>query len=111
MMSAMKPVPVKVKAPHGARVMQIEWSDGHLGVYPHEVLRGLCPCATCQGHSGQIRFKPGGDLDLRELTPVGNYALGLKWGDGHSSGIYDFSYLRTLCRCEACKASLSSAED
>jgi DUF971 family protein len=100
----MKAVPIKIKAPHGARVMNIEWSDGHLGVYPHDVLRGLCPCALCQGHSGPKKFRPGGDLELREISPVGNYALAMKWGDGHASGIYNFDYLRTLCRCEACKA-------
>jgi DUF971 family protein len=105
----MKAVPLKVKAPHGARVMNIEWSDGHLGVYPHDVLRGLCPCAVCQGHSGSVQFRSGGDLELRGIRPVGNYALAMEWGDGHASGIYNFDYLRTLCRCEACKAVGSTA--
>jgi DUF971 family protein len=38
----------------------------------------------------------GGDLELRELEQVGNYALGLTWADGHSTGIYSFRLLRTL---------------
>jgi DUF971 family protein len=88
--------PVGVKAPHGARELSIAWEDGVRSSYPHEILRGFCPCATCQGHSGQIRFVTGGDLDLRELEQVGNYALGLTWADGHSSGIYSFRYLRRL---------------
>jgi DUF971 family protein len=96
------PVPVRVKAPHGAREMQVEWSDGHLGRYPHDVLRGYCPCAECQGHSGTIRYREGGNLELRDVATVGNYAIALTWGDGHSSGIYDFRYLRHLCRCERC---------
>jgi DUF971 family protein len=100
----MKAVPVKIKAPHGAQVMQIEWSDGHLGVYPHDVLRGMCPCAMCQGHSRPVQYRSGGNLELREITAVGNYALAMKWGDGHATGIYNFDYLRTLCRCEACKS-------
>jgi DUF971 family protein len=36
------------------------------------------------------------DLDLREIEQVGNYALGLTWSDGHSTGIYSFRYLRSL---------------
>lgn len=36
-------------------------------------------------------------MELRELEPVGNYALKLGWGDGHSGGLYTFGYLRTLC--------------
>lgn len=33
---------------------------------------------------------------------VGRYALQIFWNDGHSSGIYAFSYLRDLCPCAAC---------
>jgi len=88
--------PVSVKAPHGARELSITWEDGTTSSYPHEIIRGFCPCATCQGHSGVIRFVSGVDLDLRELEQVGNYALGLTWADGHHTGIYSFRYLRRL---------------
>jgi DUF971 family protein len=88
--------PSGVKAPHGARTLEISWADGHKSSYPHEILRGFCPCAGCQGHSGKIKFIAGVDLDLREIEQVGNYALGLTWSDGHSSGIYSFRYLRAL---------------
>jgi DUF971 family protein len=94
--------PVVVRAPRGARTLQIDFADGHQAVYPHELLRGFCPCAQCQGHSGPIRFVPGGDLELSEIAEVGNYALRLTWGDGHASGIYSFGYLRSLCACAAC---------
>jgi DUF971 family protein len=94
--------PVEVRAPRGARVMQIEFADGHVAEYPHELLRGFCPCASCQGHSGPIAFVPGGDLELNDIAEVGNYALRLTWGDGHSTGIYSFGFLRRLCACAAC---------
>ncbi len=107
--------PTNVRAPRNARVMHIAWADGHDGVYPHDILRGYCPCAGCQGHSGTIRFipggeleprfLPGGDLELREIEQVGNYALRFTWGDGHETGIYTFRYLRSLCRCDACRPS------
>jgi DUF971 family protein len=38
----------------------------------------------------------GGNLEIMSIQPVGNYALGLKWGDAHESGIYAFSFLRRL---------------
>lgn len=104
--------PTLVKAPRGARSLEITWADGHKGIYPHEILRGYCPCATCQGHSGPIkfipggeheaRFVPGGDLELRDIEQVGNYALRFVWGDRHDTGIYTFQYLRSLCRCDEC---------
>jgi DUF971 family protein len=88
--------PLGVKAPHGAKTFEITWGDAHRSLYPHEILRGFCPCASCQGHSGKIKFVGGVDLDLTEIEQVGNYALGLTWADGHKTGIYSFRYLRAL---------------
>jgi DUF971 family protein len=91
-----KTSPTHIKAPHGAKVTEITWADGAVCVYPNETLRGLCPCAQCQGHGGEINFVPGCDSDLRQLETVGNYALKLMWGDGHDTGLYTFKYLREL---------------
>ncbi len=88
--------PTGVRAPHGARVLEISWADGAKYSYPHEILRGYFPCAGCQGHSGSIHFVEGGNLELREIEQVGNYALSFTWGDSHASGIYTYRYLRAL---------------
>jgi DUF971 family protein len=87
---------IRIKAPHGARVLELGWQDGTDQQIPHEILRGYCPCATCQGHGGTIRFVPGGNLEIREIEPVGNYAICFKWGDQHGAGLYSFQYLRRL---------------
>ena len=87
--------PKGIRAPHGAKIFEISWPDGDHRI-PHTILRGYCPCAGCQGHSGEITFQAGHNLDLREIKPVGNYALCLVWGDHHDSGIYSFEYLRQL---------------
>lgn len=94
--------PLEIHAPQGARRMVILFEDGHEAVIPHEVLRGFCPCADCQGHSGEIKFIEGGNLELLDLGEVGNYALRLTWGDRHATGIYSFRYLRDLCCCVSC---------
>ncbi|MEM9692356.1 MAG: DUF971 domain-containing protein [Myxococcota bacterium] len=88
--------PTHLKAPHGAKNTEITWADGAKSVIPNTVLRGYCPCATCQGHGGVIEFVEGGDSRLRDLEMVGNYALKLVWGDGHHTGLYTFRYLREL---------------
>ena len=88
--------PSAIKAPHGAQELEITWSDGRRTRYPHQLLRGFCPCAGCQGHAGSIKFRPGGNLELRDLSTVGNYALNLVWGDGHDSGIFTYVYLLEL---------------
>lgn len=92
--------PVEVRAPRGARELQIDWEDGQTTTYRHIVLRGFCPCAHCQGHQGAIRWvegtAEGPGLELSDIEQVGNYALRLTWGDGHNTGIYAFRYLREL---------------
>jgi DUF971 family protein len=100
---------VELRAPRGARQMEIDWADGHRSLYPHAVLRGYCPCATCQGHDGPIQFKEGGDLELVEIEEVGNYALRFGWGDGHGTGIYTFRFLRALCACAECAGAKADA--
>lgn len=104
-------IPVELRAPRGARTLEIDFADGHHATYPHEILRGYCPCALCQGHHGPIRFVPGGDLELADVSEVGDYALGLRWGDGHSTGIYTFEFLRELCSCEECRPQLQTSQE
>jgi DUF971 family protein len=98
---------VAVRSPRGATTTEIDWADGHKGVYPHAILRGYCPCAGCQGHTGTIKFIEcsATQLDLEDLEVVGNYALRLQWFDGHGTGLYSYKYLRALCRCPACEAA------
>jgi len=97
-----------VRSPRGARTTEIDFNDGHTGIFPHAILRGYCPCAGCQGHSGTITFREIEDrsaLEIETIEPVGNYALQFGWFDGHASGIYSYAYLRALCQCGECTAS------
>lgn len=91
--------PKGIRAPHGARIFDLTWDAPGGPVthrLPHTILRGYCPCAGCQGHGGTVRFIPPPSEDLREIQPVGNYAVGLTWGDLHSTGIYSFAFLWKL---------------
>jgi len=84
--------------------VRITWDDGHLSEYPFAYLRGWCPCAGCQGHGNEPRHVPASNSDLIRVGVVGNYALGLAWGDGHDTGIYSYRYLRQRCPCAACQS-------
>lgn len=96
------PTPSEVRAPQGARVLEVQWQDGSTSRIRHEVLRGFCPCAHCQGHQGPIRWQatvndlPDSALELSDLDEVGSYALRLSWGDQHNSGLFRFEYLKEL---------------
>ena len=88
-------------------VFGIEWNDGHAGVYPIRSLRLHCPCAACTDEwTGELKLK---DEDvpllmiLKDIEPVGHYALRFIWSDGHDTGLYTFSNLRKLCQCANCQ--------
>lgn len=98
------PRPVEVRRLAGERRLRIQWSDAHVSEYDFAYLRGWCPCAGCQGHSADVRYIHADNTDLGKITVVGNYALGLTWGDGHDTGIYSYQHLRALCACEECAA-------
>ncbi len=58
-------------------------------------LRANCQCALCVSEvTGQqlvdIKKIPA-DINPVEILPLGNYAVGITWSDGHASGIYPYS--------------------
>ena len=99
-----KSYPIEINHAKARRAVLITWDDGHVGEYDEVYLRGYCPCALCQGHGAQTRFIDVPDASLVAIQPVGNYAIEIHWQDGHSTGIYTFDYLRSLCPCSACRA-------
>jgi DUF971 family protein len=86
--------------------LAIKWDDGQENFFPLQALREACPCAACQGEVdvlGQVHRNPQKPLtrhafELRSIQPVGGYALQPVWGDGHSSGLYAFPFLRQLAK-------------
>ncbi len=97
--------PTEINHLKARSLVRITWADGHVGEYAEPYLRGYCPCAMCQGHGSQIHFLDIPDARLHEIRGVGNYAIEFRWHDGHSTGIYTFDYLRSLCPCAGCLAA------
>ncbi len=101
--------PIGIEADRGQGTLTVDWADGHRSVYGAEYLRWACPCAVCQGEWGRpgvlstIQTLPADEYSMTDLTAVGTYAVMPVWASGHSSGIYSFEYLRSICTCESCK--------
>lgn len=118
-----KPVDVKIHVKSGAGV-DITWADGHASHYEFAYLREECPCATCNDErgkkesfatsaSGASAFQP---LPMFKPKPraqaasqVGNYAISISFSDGHSTGIYSYDHLRTICPCAECVRAFRNA--
>jgi DUF971 family protein len=106
--------PTLIKRIEGKGVL-IRWSDGSTSELSSSVLRTQCPCAMCREKRGEgshdtpltpapqkkrslsiVQNSLSEELDLTQVWPIGNYALGIRWGDGHDTGLYTFEYLREL---------------
>ncbi len=103
------PEPTDVSCDEAAGIVRIAWSDGSNTQYTFSGLRGWCPCAECQGHSGQFGFVRVDDPKLDSVEGVGRYALRLTWADGHSIGMYSYSWLREIADFEECKTGNGGA--
>jgi DUF971 family protein len=83
--------------------LALAWNDETESYFALEFLRRACPCAACGGEPDVL-----GDVSRPHVTYtdksfqlagfdlVGGYALQPRWADGHSTGIYSFTYLRRL---------------
>ena len=83
--------------------LAIAWSDSSESYLPVDLLRRACPCASCGGEPDVLGHvvRPNvsytsQSFELRGWELVGSYAVRLRWGDGHSTGIYSYQYLRRL---------------
>jgi ATP-binding protein involved in chromosome partitioning len=63
-----------------------------------EMLRVMSPSAEVQGHSPDQRVTVGKkkNVKIKELRPVGNYAVRIVFDDGHDTGLFAWSYLQQL---------------
>jgi DUF971 family protein len=83
--------------------LAIVWNDGTESYFKLEFLRRACPCAACGGEPDvlgkvlcpHVNYTEK-SFQLSGFDLVGGYALQPRWADGHSSGIYSFTYLRRL---------------
>ncbi len=97
------PEPQSIEHEQGSGLLRIDWSDGESTAYRLRGLRGWCPCAMCQGHGGGRNFVDVTEPVLSSFEGVGRYGLRLLWADGHSTGMYSYTYLRELAAYPECR--------
>lgn len=109
-----KPTDVKVHVKTGAGV-DITWADGHTSHFDFAFLRENCPCATCNDERAKKESMAAMNLPASPVLPmykpkaraqsasqVGNYAIQINFTDGHSTGIFSYDHLRSICPCADC---------
>lgn len=86
--------------------LRITWSDAVTHTLPVTLLRDRCPCATCREKRNAPPAPDSGlnvlpieetrPLQIVGMRPVGNYAYGIQFSDGHDTGIFTLQLLREL---------------
>jgi DUF971 family protein len=90
-----------------ARGLTVRWADCTESFYPVDYLRRMSPSADARKLRDELArnpltvlpASPGGEtgpLTALEANLVGNYAINIRFSDGHQTGIYSWEYLRQI---------------
>lgn len=89
--------PVDIVHSKSRNELVVTWEDSTVSAYPVPYLRSWCPCAGCQGHGNQVTYLDApAETSVGGLFEIGAYALGIRFHDGHDSGIYTWEWLRKI---------------
>ena len=90
--------PTEIKLHKKSRKLQISFSDGSCFNLAAEYLRVYSPSAEVTGHGsgGGILVTGKENVNIKEIEPIGRYAVRLVFDDGHATGLYTWPILYEL---------------
>lgn len=97
-MTESSPWPTEIRLNKEKNELTVTFGETDTFRYSAEFLRVLSPSAEVQGHSPDQRQTVPGKKGVRvsDLEQVGNYAIRIRFDDGHDTGLYSWSYLHEL---------------
>ena len=89
--------PDEIRLSADRRTLTVAWGAVRHAI-PAELLRVESPSAEVQGHDPSEKRLVAGkrEVEIAGIEPVGNYAVRLRFDDGHATGIYSFDLLRRM---------------
>src|SRR5262245_25609247 len=88
------------------RGLTVEWADGSTSYYTVAYLRRMSPSADMRELRDAMAKNPltvlpaapagAGPVTILDAAMRGNYALWIRFSDGHDTGIYSWEYLREI---------------
>ncbi|MHB1219307.1 MAG: gamma-butyrobetaine hydroxylase family protein [Alphaproteobacteria bacterium] len=90
--------PVEIRVKSAEKRLEIDFDDGKAFTLPAELLRVESPSAEVQGHGpgGKVLVPGKRNVGIAGVDAVGNYAIRIRFDDGHDTGIFSWTYLREL---------------
>ncbi len=100
--------PTELRIDPAKTKLTIAFDNGDRFALAAEYLRIESPSAEVQGHAASQKQIVGGKRDVKivELEEVGNYAVRIRFDDGHDTGLYSWDWLHELGRDQQKKWAL-----
>lgn len=97
--------PTELRLSTDKTALTVVFDTGEEFALPAEYLRVESPSAEVQGHAAdQKQVVPGKrHVKIVSLEPVGNYAVRIRFDDGHDTGLFSWDYLHELGATQARK--------
>ena len=97
------PRPTRIVMHSASHVLEVGFDTGEVFRLPAEYLRVESPSAEVQGHGpGQKVLVAGKQhVNISAVEPIGQYAVLLRFDDGHDTGIYSWKLLYELGKEQA----------
>ena len=92
------PLATEIRVRRASRSLDVAFDDGRRTSLPAEYLRVESPSAEVQGHAPDQKILVAGkqDVNIAAVEPIGNYAIRIRFTDGHDTGIYSWLLLLQL---------------
>ena len=94
-MNSAQIVATQIRLHKDKKTLSVSFNDGFTAQLSAELLRVESPSAEVQGHGAEQKTIIYGkhDVKITNIEAVGNYAVRLKFDDGHETGIYSWVLL------------------
>lgn len=90
----------KPEVTYDEKELHLTWPSGEKLSVENRKLRAGCQCAVCvDEHTGErkVHYEDiDADVKPEEIRPLGNYALYIKWSDGHATGFFPYSLIKEV---------------
>jgi len=98
--AASRPWPLELRLDAAKTTLSVAFDTGESYALAAEYLRVESPSAEVQGHGpSQKQIVTGKEnVKIEGLEPVGNYAIRIRFDDGHDTGLFSWDYLLELGR-------------
>ncbi len=94
------PRPTRIVMHQASHALEVGFDTGEVFRLPAELLRVESPSAEVQGHGPSQKVLVGGKqhVNIKAIETVGQYAILLRFDDGHDTGIYTWKLLYEMGR-------------